>query len=212
MTALSIIAAVAHNGVIGRKGRIPWYLPSELGRFMCITNNSPIIMGRRTFESIGHPLPDRMNIVMTKDLDFKREGIIVAHSLAETFELAKSKDGNESDEIFIIGGEKLYKDTIDLASRIYLTSIMADEEGDVFFPKIDFSQWHVIFSRYFSETIPHHFTIIEKKDAVRKIEIHSHLGCSEAEQDILGRAIPASLIIKSQDSAMMAEVVKYRKW
>ncbi|CAK0761010.1 dihydrofolate reductase [Gammaproteobacteria bacterium] len=209
MAVLSIIAAVAHNGVIGRKGKMPWYLPSELGRFMCITNNSPIIMGRRTFEAIGHPLPDRVNIVMTKDHDFHQEGVVIANSLSDALKFAET---NEADEIFIIGGEKLYKDTVNLASRIYLTSILADYEGDVFFPKIDFSEWHVIFSRYFAEVTPHHFTIIEKKDALRKAEIHSHWECAEVEQNILGRAIPASIILKSQDSAIMNEIGKYRRW
>jgi dihydrofolate reductase len=206
---LSIIAAVAHNGVIGREGKMTWYLPGELSRFMCITNNSPVIMGKRTFDAIGHPLPERVNIVMTKDLAFKREGISVAHSLEEAFKIAEA---NDADEIFIIGGEKLYRETIELASRIYLTSISGDYEGDTYFPKIDFSKWHVTFSRFFSEGIPHHFTIIERKDAEQKVEIHSHLECSEVEQDKLGRAIPASIILKSQDSAMISEIGKYRRW
>ena len=209
MSTLSIIAAVAHNGVIGREGKMLWYLPSELGRFMCITNNSPIIMGRKTFELIGHILPDRPNIVITKDLNFKKEGVIVSHSLSEALKLA---DDTQEEEIFIIGGEKLYKDTIDMASRIYLTSILADYQGDAYFPKIDFAHWHVVFSRYFAEPTPHHFSVLEKKDAIFKVEIHSHLGCSEVEQDILGRAIPANLIIKSQDRDMINEISKYRKW
>lgn len=209
MSVLSIIAAVAHNGVIGRDGKMLWYLPSELSRFMCITNNSPIIMGKKTFDLIGHPLPDRINIVITKDFDFKKESVITSHSLNEALKLAED---TKEEEIFIIGGEKLYKDTIDMASRIYLTSILADYQGDAFFPKIDFSQWHVIFSRYFKEPIPHHFSVIERKDCVAKINLHSHLSCSEVEQDILGRAIPANLILKSQDREMINEIKKYRKW
>ncbi|CAK0771188.1 dihydrofolate reductase [Gammaproteobacteria bacterium] len=209
MAIVSIISAVARNGVIGREGKMPWYLPSDLGRFKCITNNSPVIMGRRTFDAIGHPLPDRVNIVMTKDRDFHCEGVVVFYALNEALAFA---EGNGADEIFIIGGEKLYRDTIGLASRIYLTSMLADYEGDAFFPKIDFSEWHVIFSRYFPETIPHHFVIIERIDAAQKIEIESPMGCGEITQDILGRSIPPSIISNPQNLAFLAETSKHRRW
>jgi len=209
MAIVSIISAVARNGVIGREGKMPWYLPSDLSRFKCITNNSPVIMGRRTFDSIGHPLPDRVNIVMTKDRDFHSDGIVIFHALDEALKFA---EGDGVDEIFIIGGEKLYKDTIGLASRIYLTSVLEDYEGDVFFPKINFSEWHVIFSRYFPEAIPHHFVIIERKDATQKIEIESQMGCGEITQDILGKSIPPSIVSNPEDMALLAEINKHRRW
>lgn len=209
MAIISIIAAVAHNGVIGRSGHLPWYLPSDLSRFMCITNDSPIIMGRKTFESIGHSVPERLNIVMTKDQDFIHEGIKVCHSLTDALRTAESA---QSEEIFIVGGAKLYRDTIDLAERIYLTSILENYDGDTFFPKIDVSKWHVSFSRYFPEAIPHHFSIIERMDSPQKVTLHAHVGCAEIEQEILGRAIPRSLVLNSQDPAMQEELSKHRRW
>jgi len=209
MAIISIIATVAHNGVIGSGGHLPWYLPSDLSRFMCITNESPIIMGRRTFEAMGHSVPERLNIVMTKDPNFSREGVVVCHSLADALRTAED---TKSEEIFIVGGEKLYRDTIDLAARIYLTSILDNYDGDTFFPKIDIAEWHVTFSRYFPESIPHHFSIIERKDSTQKVVLHLHVGCAETEQENLGRAIPRSLILQSQDRDMQEELSKHRRW
>ena len=122
---LSIIAAVAANGVIGKDGKIPFYLPKDLERFKCITKSSPVVMGHRTFNTFAGLLPDRINIVMTKDQEFSAKGVLVVHSLAEMYEtIALLK----ADEVFIIGGAKLYHDTIGRAERIYLTSVIQEYE------------------------------------------------------------------------------------
>lgn len=129
---ISAIVAVAKNGVIGKEGGMPWYLPAELARFKERTMGHSIIMGRKTHESMGRTLQGRTNIVITRDINYKPfEGSVVAGSLDEAIELAKKSDG--ADEIFIIGGEQIYKKAMPLLNRIYLTKVDADVEGDKFF-------------------------------------------------------------------------------
>jgi dihydrofolate reductase len=133
---LSLIAAVAANGVIGHNNRIPWRLPADLRWFKSVTLGSPIIMGRKTYESIGKPLPGRHNIVVTRDVTYQAPGCTVVHSLAEALTAA---DG--ADEVFIIGGAELYAQTLPIADRFYLTEVDAAVAGDTFFPAWDRSQW-----------------------------------------------------------------------
>ena len=128
---ISTIVAVAENDVIGKQGGLPWYLPAELARFKEVTMGHPIIMGRKTHESIGRALPGRTNIVITRNKDFKAEGCKTVSSLDQAIELAKSAKG--SDEIFIIGGEQIYKQAMPLLGRIYLTKVYAKVDGDKFF-------------------------------------------------------------------------------
>ncbi|MEX0881592.1 MAG: dihydrofolate reductase [Candidatus Saccharimonadales bacterium] len=128
---ISTIVAIAENGVIGKEGGMPWHLPAELARFKQVTMGHPIIMGRKTHESIGRALPGRTNIVITRNKGFATEGCNVAGSLDEAIELAKKSEG--ADEIFIIGGEQIYKEAMPLLDRIYMTKVDAEVEGDKFF-------------------------------------------------------------------------------
>ncbi|MFM7155299.1 MAG: dihydrofolate reductase [Bacteroidota bacterium] len=135
---VSAIVAVAKNGVIGAEGQIPWYLPADLAWFKKTTLGHHIIMGRNSFHSIGRPLPKRTNIVVTRDPFFSAEGVLIAHSVEEA--LGMAFDNGET-EAFIIGGGQIYKESIDLWDKLYLTSVETEPEGDVFFPETDNSEW-----------------------------------------------------------------------
>lgn len=140
---ISTIVAVAKNGVIGKEGGMPWHLPAELIHFKEVTMGHPIIMGRKTHESIGRVLPGRTNIVITRNKDYSAEGCQVVDSLANAIEVAKKSEG--ADEIFIIGGQQIYEEALPLLDRIYLTKVDAEVEGDKFF-KYNPSQWTEISS------------------------------------------------------------------
>lgn len=138
---ISIIVAVAGSKrVIGKAGGMPWHIPEELRRFREITMGHPIIMGRKTHESIGRVLPERTNIVITHDPSFQAEGVVVARSLEEALQLAKGKPGDG--EVFIIGGGEIYKQALPITDKLYLTMIDREVEGDVFFP--DYSEFKKI--------------------------------------------------------------------
>jgi dihydrofolate reductase len=135
---LSIIVATARNGVIGKDNQLPWHLPQDLKYFREKTTGKPVIMGRKTFESIGKPLPNRVNIVITRNKDWSRDGIIVVHDLAEAIKAAGNirVDGSEF-EIMVIGGAEIYKSALPMADRVYLTHINRDVDGDASFPVLD---------------------------------------------------------------------------
>ena len=135
---ISIIAAVAGNRIIGKENRLPWRLPADMEHFKRMTSGHTVIMGRKTFESIGNPLPGRKNVVLSKDANFKADGCRVIHSLDEALELAKDE------EVFVIGGAELYAGFMDYAERLYITLIGEDFEGDVHFPKIDTDNWILV--------------------------------------------------------------------
>ncbi len=139
---ISIIAAVDKDWAIGKKGSLPWYLPAELLRFKKITTGHPIIMGRKTYESIGKPLVGRINIVVTRQSNWQKDGVFVFSSLEKAMEYAGKSQG--SDEIFIIGGSEIFKQTIDVADKLYLTFVDGRFGGDVFFPTIDLVEWKEI--------------------------------------------------------------------
>jgi len=135
---ISIIVAVAgKKRVIGKKGGLPWHIPAELKRFKNITMGHPIIMGRKTFQSIGKALAGRTNIVITRDRSYAQAGIIVVHSLDEALKSAQGQQGDE--EIFVIGGGEIYQQALPLAEKLYLTVIDKEIDGDVFFP--DYSEF-----------------------------------------------------------------------
>lgn len=138
---ISAIVAVAKNGVIGKDNQIPWYLPADLAYFKRTTLGHCILMGRKSFRSIGRPLPKRTNIVITRDPYFTADGVLVAHSLEEA--LGMAFDAGEI-EAFVIGGGVLYEESKDLWDRIYLTEVEAEPEGDVFFPALDSSEWREV--------------------------------------------------------------------
>ncbi|MDX9875059.1 MAG: dihydrofolate reductase [Spongiibacteraceae bacterium] len=141
-TPLALIVAVARNGVIGWNNALPWHLPGELAYFKERTWGRPIVMGRKTFESIGRPLPGRTNIVVTRDVSFLPAGVEVYHSTDEALARADAvaiRDGVT--EIMVIGGAQLFKELLPVTAAIYYTRVEADVEGDVFFPDWDSSQW-----------------------------------------------------------------------
>jgi dihydrofolate reductase len=133
---LSLVVAVARNGVIGRDNRLPWRLPDDLAYFKRVTMGHPVVMGRRTWQSIGKPLPGRTNIVVTHDPGFRAPGCVVAHSLDEAWQAA-----GDADEACVIGGTSLFAETLPLADVIHLTEVEADVEGDTYFPGFDRGEW-----------------------------------------------------------------------
>ena len=133
---LTLIAAVARNGVIGKDNALPWRLSDDLKRFKALTMGHPIVMGRKTWESLGRPLPGRNNIVITRDKNYRAEGATVVHALDEA--LATVQDAAE---VFVIGGAEIYSMTLPHANCLQLTELDADFEGDVRFPAFDRSQW-----------------------------------------------------------------------
>lgn len=141
MTTLTIIVARARNGVIGRDNQLPWHLPEDLAFFKRTTMGAPIIMGRKTHESIGRPLPGRRNIVVTRDAARRFDGCEIATGIQDALTLA-AKDG--AAEAFLIGGTQLYEQGIDLADKLVITEIDADFEGDATFPAPDSAQWEVL--------------------------------------------------------------------
>ena len=133
---VSIIVAVAKNGVIGRENDLPWHLSEDLKHFKKTTMGKPVIMGRKTFESVGEPLPGRENIVVTRNRSYSAIGCDVALSLEEAIEKA-----GEVEEVMILGGGQIYKEALPLTDRIYLTQVEAQVEGDARFPELDWSEW-----------------------------------------------------------------------
>lgn len=139
---LSLIVAAAENSVIGRNNKLPWHLRSDLQYFKRITMGKPILMGRKTFESIGRPLPGRTNIVISRNPAYQAEGIKVVASLEEALALAEDIaliDG--CDELMVIGGAQIYAEAMDRADRIYLTRVHCHPEGDAYLPAIDTAHW-----------------------------------------------------------------------
>ncbi|MFO8086417.1 MAG: type 3 dihydrofolate reductase [Bacteroidales bacterium] len=138
---LSLIVAVAQDNVIGKDNTMPWHLPADLKHFKSITYGHPVIMGRKTFESIGKPLPGRKNIVLStgKAIAAKHQDIILVHSMADAL-----KECREAEEVFVIGGNSIYQLALPLAERIYLTRIDAQFPGDTFFPELNKNRWVVV--------------------------------------------------------------------
>jgi dihydrofolate reductase len=141
---ISIIVAAAENDVIGREGRMPWRVPSDLKTFRRLTLGKPVIMGRKTFQSLGKPLDGRLNIVISRDPSFKAAGATVVQSLAAAIELAKPGAG--AGEIMIIGGAEIYRAALPVADRIYLTRIHARPEGDTTFALPNDETWQQVSS------------------------------------------------------------------
>ncbi len=136
MTRISIIAAVARNGIIGRDGGMPWHLPEELRYFKATTMGHTLVMGRRTFDGIGRVLPGRRTIVLTRDPGWRHPDVEVAHSFAEAVALA-----GPADEVFVVGGAEVYAEAMPYAHRLVLTEVEDEPEGDTSFPEWDRSRW-----------------------------------------------------------------------
>lgn len=135
---VTLVAAVARNGVIGRDGALPWHLPEDLRRFKSLTLGHVLVMGRRTFESIGRPLPGRTTIVVTRRPDWPApEGVLVAPSLEAALARAAALD----DEVFLVGGAEIYRRGLEMADFLELTEVDAEPSGDTVFPPVDWSRW-----------------------------------------------------------------------
>jgi len=137
---VTLLAAVARNGVIGVDGGLPWHLPDELALFKELTLGHVLVMGRRTFESVGRPLPGRTTVVVTRRPDWEAEGVLRAGSVGEALALAREVDA----EVFVVGGAQVYAAALPAADRLALTFVDADPEGDTRFPEIDWSQWREV--------------------------------------------------------------------
>ncbi len=146
---LALVAAIAKNGVIGGGNRMPWRLSSDLQRFRAVTLGKPLLMGRKTFQSIGRPLPGRETIILTRDRDFnswagsaKAPGVHIAHDLDEALALAQERaEAMTAEEIIVAGGAEIYDVLIGQAARMHLTFVDLEPEGDTHFPAIDWSDW-----------------------------------------------------------------------
>lgn len=136
---LSAIVAMSENRAIGREQQIPWHLPADLKHFKAITMGYPIIMGRRTYESIGKPLPGRSNIIVSRDVNFKVPDCVVVHSVGAALDAAA-----HSKEIFVIGGATLYEALLPRTQRLYLTIVHQVIEGDTYFPELQLSEWREV--------------------------------------------------------------------
>lgn len=169
---ISLVWAMAENRVIGRNNNLPWHLSEDLKYFKRITMGKPIIMGRKTFDSIGKALPGRTNIVVTRNSDFQADNIKVVSSLEEARELCEhfsaidgSHDGRA--EVMVIGGAQIYALALPMADRLYLTEVHAEVEGDAFFPAFDRSAWQEVAREDFEASGPnpynYSFLILEKK-------------------------------------------------
>jgi dihydrofolate reductase len=155
---ISMIAAVAKNRVIGLNNQLPWNLPADLAYFKRQTKTKPIIMGRKTFLSIGRPLPQRRNIVLTRATDFSADGIEVCHSLQQAFDLCQAEP-----EVMVIGGGHVYEQAIAFANKLYLTIVDSAPEGDAFFPDWQDGTWHKVAEQKFSadKSNDHDYTFTE---------------------------------------------------
>lgn len=136
---ITFIVAVADNGVIGRDNTLPWHLPEDLKRFKRLTLGKPVLMGRRTYESIGKPLPGRHNIVVTRDPNYRREGVTVVHDIDAALAAA-----GDAPEVMVIGGAELFRTLLPRAGRLHLTRVHGEVAGDVHWPALDTREWRVV--------------------------------------------------------------------
>lgn len=159
---ISIIVAMSQNGTIGKNNKMPWHISEDLKRFKAITTGHAVVMGRKTFESLGKPLPNRRNIVLTHDPHFSADGVETIHAIEELHNLCP-----QNDEIFIIGGAEVYKQFLPKADKLYLTLIKKDVEGDAFFPEFDLNfGWLVVEkspTMISKDGLPYQFIVVEKK-------------------------------------------------
>jgi len=141
---VAMIAAIGANSVIGADGQIPWRLPTDFAHFKRTTLGKPLIMGRKTFESIGRPLPGRTNIVVTRQAGYAPEGVLVCHGLREALDHAQTVAATDgAGEVMIGGGAEIYREAMPLADRLYITHVAVSPEGDAKFPPIDPATWEI---------------------------------------------------------------------
>jgi dihydrofolate reductase len=159
---VSIIVAISANNAIGKNNQLLWHLPADLKHFKEITSGHTIIMGRKTYDSIGRPLPNRRNIVITRKTDLQIENVEIVNSLQDAISLCETED-----EVFIIGGAEIYKNSISIANRIYLTTVHQEYEADVFFPELNKDEWLETFQEHHEadekNSVAYTFSTLERK-------------------------------------------------
>lgn len=161
---ISLFVAHANDRVIGYQNDMPWHVPGDLAYFKRRTMGKPIIMGRKTYESIGRPLPGRLNIVITRNPSYEGEGVRVVSSLEDALQVAKEE--TDAAEYMIIGGEQIFKQAMPLADRMYITKIDETYPGDTFFPAYDLNEWETIEASETAlndEGVPYTFYVYERK-------------------------------------------------
>lgn len=157
---ISIIAAMGTNRGLGFGNKLPWYLPDDLKRFKKLTDGHAVVMGRKTHESIGRPLPNRRNIVVTRNRGYKAEGCLVVGSMEEAIRAAENNATDNDDEIFVIGGAEIYALALPVASRMYLTFVDANVPADVFFPKFDEREWRIVSTENHDQDEKHPYAFV----------------------------------------------------
>lgn len=150
---ISLIVAAAENNAIGKDNQLPWHLPNDLKFFKNTTWGMPVIMGRKTFEAVNKPLPGRFNIVITRQADWKAEGVVVATDMQDALRKAAAANCNEA---FIIGGGEIYRQAFPMADKVYLTRVHTEIDGDTFFPPFD-ERWALVFNRDLTADEKHAF-------------------------------------------------------
>lgn len=160
---ISHIVAAAKNGVIGKNNALPWNIPEDMKFFRNKTRGKALIMGRRTFESVGHPLPDRLNVVITRNPDYQAQGAHVVPTLAAALEYCKSQTHQYGEEIFIIGGGEIFRESLDETDIVYLTRIHQDFAGDITYPELPANEWELIEQRDRTEPVPFSFLTYARK-------------------------------------------------
>ncbi|SFW16511.1 dihydrofolate reductase [Nitrosovibrio sp. Nv17] len=164
---LSLLAAVASNRVIGRNNAMPWHLPPDLQRFKALTMGHPIIMGRKTFESIGRPLPGRTSIVVSRQPDYRAEGALVVGSLATA--IRTCYECADTDESFVIGGAEIFQQALTVGDRLYLTEIRREFQGDVLFPPFSRGEWREVsreahrLEEEGGEGLEYHYVVLDRR-------------------------------------------------
>ncbi|WP_127560386.1 dihydrofolate reductase [Saccharospirillum alexandrii] len=167
---IALIWAMARNGVIGRDNKLPWYLPEDLKYFKRVTTGKPVIMGRKTYDSIGRPLPNRTNIVVTRDSSLNLEGVKVVTSLEDALDIARAESViSDVDEVIVMGGAEIYAQALPHADRLYVTLVHAEVEGDAVFPPIDLDAYQELAREDFNAEGPnpydYSFVVYERPEA-----------------------------------------------
>lgn len=147
-----LIAAVAENNALGKDNQLVWHLPTDFKRFKALTSGHHIIMGRKTFESFPKPLPNRTHIVISRQKSYKYEGCLIASSIENALELAP-----KNEDVYIIGGGEIYKQSIEIADKIEITKVHATFEADTYFPEIDLKKWELVFEEHHKKDEKHNF-------------------------------------------------------
>lgn len=149
---ITVIAAVAENNALGKENQLLWHLPDDFKRFKTLTSGHYIIMGRKTFESFPKPLPNRTHVIISRQANYQPEGCIVVNSLEQAIEACP-----KTEEVFIIGGGEIYRQSIEVADKLDLTKVHATFEADTYFPEVDLSEWQLVFEEYHPKDERHDF-------------------------------------------------------